>query len=1351
MEISKSVEYHLKNLLSLVVDEVDVPQEVTDIILSQFLRVDSRKSREHTAKSRKSEIQDKTQSTLLLKDYPPAYNIAKSICTTCQEKMTAQITHYFNAVIVDAGVATEAAGSAADKKAPVGEDEEDETLSDLRKAHRLLRELWRACPDALINVIPQVEAELQADSVDLRKLATETLGDIAAGIGTAGLPPSKGLDPTAYPLPSVDTPAPVEAHANPLLTPASPKPFAAVHRTPYQNFLGRRNDRSPHVREAWADAASRIILTRAGGIGMSDDEQSELLAGFTQALRDQDERVRAAAIRALDRFTYHSAVIGLGADGGLAKPDTVFSALSERFTDRKLHVREGAITFAARLWGAASRDIEQGNETISTTVGGLVSRLFGSYYTNDRHIHGMLDKVLYEYLLPISFPPLKSNTSGRRKTKDADGTSQDSGGNPDAVRGRRILTLVRSMDERARKVFIGMQGRQTQMKKGVDVFLKACEVYNGGVVDEESDETKVKARLATYIDNLVKSFPEASKMSMDLWKIANQHDRRNYQLIRFTIGAEYDYKTMSKAVKELNKRIREGQSLSVLDSVMALLYRVALITYNRSHVPTIMEIARTDDLGLGHAAQEILREISSKAPEVLKSHIQALCSELEESVPSATTFEEPGAADTLKACAQYARKYPHEVPQERKFLTAMTSFALYSKSPRAAKHAVSIALTVAERKEMYAKEILSKALKDCRPGSPNFLSRLAAIGQVCKLVPAVANAEDAAIFKLTVGEILHQNRSPSKKRDEDAWDALADEETQSKELALKVVVNRCRALDDKENPEEFTRQSKPVFELLMMLITQQGEISTSEDTPPAQRNRLRLAAAKLILKLCSKKTKFEQMITPERFNEMALIVVNPPYDVRAGFVNQIKKYLGPDKLNHRWFTILFLLAFEPGHELRDTTMTWLRSRGQNFATQQSEAKLGDKRLHSNVIEHIFARLISVMAHHPDYPVDDATFGDDLLDFSRYLVFYMFSVANEENLSLIFHVAQRIKQMRDNISGDDAHSEHLWVLSDLAQAVIRNYADLMPGHSKGANLLQTWPGTATMPRSLFKPMSNHEQAQQVVEKNYLPEDTALGLEKFMKTVIKDLKGTATKRTAQANDKKRKSGSVDPEDADEKPKKKKKKKSSLPIRRTPKAQTEKKRKSSPALGDDELPSRKSTRVSNAISYAEADSDADDAEMQAINASAEYKNGRRAAQSKNTRPAEEEVREEIENINPDSDDEMAEADDGAEEVHVHEDDVSQVADSDEDDDEREPTPSPLKERDNTPGPVSSEQKRTKAKAKAPAQPKAKAASSTKSTPATSRTKAAPRSSLAKKATVTTPEAGSTRSTRATRRSRG
>ncbi|KIX08027.1 uncharacterized protein Z518_02682 [Rhinocladiella mackenziei CBS 650.93] len=1336
VEVSKSVEYHLKNLLAAVVDEVTLPQEVTDIIISQFMRVDARNVREQSAKSKKRDALDNKQGTLLLKDYPPAYNMAKSLCTTCPEKMTAHITQYFGTVIVDATATTSANSFSKPSHRRISDlddsdDDEQEGIADLRKAHRLLRELWRACPDVLLNVIPQIEAEFSADSPSLRQLATETIGDIMAGIGIARLPPSAPLDPAAYPLPSIEQSEAPQQTTNSLVTPASPKPFATVHAAAYQTFLGRRNDRSPAVREAWAVAASRILLTAAGGIGLNDQELQELLSGFAQMLRDPEEHVRLTAVHSINNFSYLAIINTLGADGGLAKPGTVLSTLMDRVTDRKHSVREEAIELLARIWGVASRDIEEGVEIVKEVVGDIPNRLFRAFYTNDAHVHAALDKALYESLLPLAFPPLKvqiSRTdSQKQRAKDKDENSPEGPvSDPDAIRARRILTLVQSLDPKSRPVFFNLQNRQVQLSKAMTIFLRTCEDFNGGVVDDSASETTIKDRLTRFIDTISKPFPDPTGVAAELWKFAKQHNRRWYQLIRFAMGAEHDYRTVTKAIKELTKRIREGPAnlQSLLDTILSILYRCALITYNRSHVPTIMEISRTDEGGLGDVAHEVLKEISARNPEILKSHIQALCSEIEESAPSGLRGEEVGAAESLKACAGFTRKYPSEVPKDRKFLNALTQFALFSRSPRAAKHAVSIVMMAAEKKEMYAKDVLSKALKHCQPDSPNFLARLSAISQVCLLAPTVASMEAGAIQQLAVADILQKNRTPGSKADPNAWSDIPDDETISKELALKILVNRCRSQDEKLDAADFEQSAKDAIGHLSSLIENDGEITPSKDTPAAQKNRLRLTAVHFVLKLCCHKRKCEDAITPSVFTSIAMIMINPPNPVRSGFVNYLKKYLGQNRLAHRWFTALFLLAYEPDIELRTSTITWIRARAQFYARQQLQAKSADKRLHQNVLESIFARLLSLLAHHPDYPSPEShDFDGELLDFSKYVVFYLFTVATDDNLSLIFHIAQRVKGARDGISNSDDASKRLYVLSDLSQAVIRNYADLMPAHAKGVNLLQTWPGHVTLPRSLFKALPSHEAAQEIAEKNYLPEDVASGLEKLVRTYVRSLKnaGQPAKKST-VGDKKRKSDAVgrdDDGDGEERKKSiKKPRKASLAIRKTPKPKRKSSEPSSPTM-----PSRKSARVSNAVSYAEADSDADDAEMEEVDrlASTPPSYRKKKAQVKDGEAQREDEDETVHD--PDEEVEGRTQENGGEEeeeeVHVHEDEDAADEGEDINMTEEEKSSPPLREKRNARGESKGREKGKKATPTKKTTPEKKPEQSTRTTRRTRSTK--------------------------------
>lgn len=183
-----------------------------------------------------------------------------------------------------------------------------------------------------------------------------------------------------------------------------------------------------------------------------------------------------------------------------------------------------------------------------------------------------------------------------------------------------------------------------------------------------------------------------------------------------------------------------------------------------------------------------------------------------------------------------------------------------------------------------------------------------------------------------------------------------------------------------------------------------------------------------------------------------------------------------------------------------------------------------------VMESLFSRLLSLLAYHPDYPpadLDEATKLADLTDFARYILFYLSAVANERNLSLIFHVAQRVKQTRDGITKSDEISTRLHTLSDLAQATIRQFADIYSqqhkfgGGSGGTNILQTYPGKMGVSSSLFAAMGSHKEAQEVAEKIFLPEEIDDILDRLVRSAMKPSRGSgsqghAKKRKPEAQD-------------------------------------------------------------------------------------------------------------------------------------------------------------------------------------------------------------------------------------------
>ncbi|EED12863.1 sister chromatid cohesion and DNA repair protein (BimD), putative [Talaromyces stipitatus ATCC 10500] len=1202
-QVAKNVEYDMTRLLVTVIDESPtLAPEVVDILITQFLRVEPRVFEQSGKKGKKVEI-DPSQDTLLLKEYPPAYDMAKAICHACPEKMTSYISQYFNNVIIDASAPSHTLNGSkqsSNRRHSLDEsDDETEDIKELGKAHRLIRELWRACPDVLQNVIPQLEAELSAESISLRLLATETIGDLAAGIGLSGPPPPPPMDPAQYPPVTLIGYPETVPQPNVLQKPLAPKPFAQVHSSAYESFLSRRQDKSASVRSAWTTAIGRIIRTSAGGSGLSESDEKSLVKSLANMLRDADEKVRLAGVEAIGSMGFTDIVNKLGVGGGLGSADSIFAILAERVKDRKPAVRDRAMRVFARIWAVAMGEIEDGNEQVLSLLKDAPSKIYDAFYTNDPEIQALIDRVQFEYLLPLGYPSSKSKQS---KGKEAEGTM-------DRVRVQRILTLVKSLDEKSKKVFFAFQNRQLNLRTALNVYLQACEEYNGGVI--EKDEERIKAQLGRVIDLVAKSLPDHSRVFSDLWKFAKMHDRRNYQLIRFAMAAQSDYRTVTKAIKELAKRIQSGSTPSLLDTLTPLLYRSSSLVFNRSHIPAIMEFSRTDDKGLAVPAHEILKEISSRNPEVLEAQVQEMCKDLEEQAPSAKSPDDSGSEETLKACSGFARKLPEKLPKERKFLQALNAYALYSSSPRGAKRAVSIIMAIADKKEMYAKDLVQKCVKDCEYGSKYFLTRLATLAQLNLLAPKEVDAESSKIISIAVDKILLINRS--KQPDSGyTWSEELDEETKAKQWALRIIVNRLRGKDGTDE-DDFQKLAEPVYSILNKLVAGEGEISKKKDTPDTQKPRLRLDAAKLLIKLSASQGPCDQLLLPKDFNSLALVVQDRLLPVRSGFINALRKRLSQKSfLGVRWYTLPCLLAFEPSVTLKDSTLTWLRSRATLFSRQMQASSKGKE--HQPVMESMFARLLSLLAYHPDYPPaseDPETRMAELADFSRYILFYLSAVANENNISLIFHVAQRVKQTRDGITKSDEITERLHTLSDLAQATIRRFAEIyaqqnrIGGATGGASILQTYPGKLRLPSSLFAAMSSHKEAQEVADKSFLPEDIEDSLDIIVRSWMRPRKST---QAANAS-KKRKSEHADT-NGDGEAKKARRKSSTAPRRASTSANTKLFRKKK--TGEDEWGSdfdgdekdlaaerRRSGRgVSKKVSYADRDSDEDDQEMEEVN---------------------------------------------------------------------------------------------------------------------------------------------------------
>ena len=214
--------------------------------------------------------------------------------------------------------------------------------------------------------------------------------------------------------------------------------------------------------------------------------------------------------------------------------------------------------------------------------------------------------------------------------------------------------------------------------------------------------------------------------------------------------------------------------------------------------------------------------------------------------------------------------------------------------------------------------------------------------------------------------------------------------------------------------------------------------------------------------------------------------------------------------------------------------------------------------------------MSLLPHHQDFTTDP----EHLEDFVEYIMFYLKNVATESNLPMIYHLSQRLKMVEDGI--DPEKSENLYILSDIAEAVIRYYKDL-----------QGWPlqvisSKAGLPSGLFSKLPSHSVAQEIAEKRYIPEELADELEDLVKNSMKTKKRKSDGTTSSQASKKPKPSTTEA-----------KEKKQLPVRKAPKPVKTPKKKADDAIPSSER--RKSTRAANKTNYAEHDDSEDDEELE------------------------------------------------------------------------------------------------------------------------------------------------------------
>ncbi|KZV76642.1 hypothetical protein PENSPDRAFT_598127 [Peniophora sp. CONT] len=1039
--LPKKVEIYFADILIALVEEcATVPPEALEVLMAQFM--DKNAGNEN-----------------------PAYRLAVTLAQETADKLQRHVCQYFTDTLLSPTLVP----PSSPRSSPAPNGHSDSDLAEAAKAHELVAKLHAAAPALLHNVIPQIELELGAGDAGLRAMATQALSTMYAA-----RPTSSGS--------------------------GSGSQLARQYPSTWTAWLGRRNDRAVPVRLA-------LVEGLKGALAGVPEKRAEIEEGMKSKLLDPDERVRKAVCRVVGGLEWEVVLRGISIE--------VLKAVAERGLDKRPAVRQAALDALGTLYAQAYAEIDAGVALATRQLAWIPDTILRLACATIES-RAAAEIVIARDILPL--PSLSSNSTsiskstsnqsqldesqntptqnGRDKGK---GKEKEKGGEVDEAGWTdRLLTTLRLLSQAGNEPGINLLLALTGVKgarPGIWArFLDACVAYNGGVTDSEKDESKNKVALDSALGKVAASLSEgleptaASKVTEDLRAFAKMNEGRLYKLLRTCMDTSSDLKAICRASAEFTKRV-ESANPALAPTLNALLRKSSLRIMNTSSIPTLLRrlspssslttsasqsqtqhsqtqaalgvsLSGSKDVALSNAksARMLLVLAAKHLPALFEGHVALLCRSLALSLDGDDDDEQDGEegeserAVVVQCLAAVCAHNPELLPTDKRTRERIRAAALGG-APRAAKFAARLVArgALGEGGSLEIVETIADALQDA--DETKLVAHIAVLAQLARLSPDAFEARSEDVIAFLVKRVLMVS---CEDEDESGPPPPA---LRARVLALKVCRARCLAHADSDAAQVL---AAPVLRMFVTLLRLGGALKEGEDDAPRARALMRAQAAVSLLHLACVPA-FREFVG-QHFVLLALTMQDPVYEVRHTFLHKLLSLLKTHKLPTHFHAITFLTAHDPEPEIQSTARAYVRYASRAYPPT----------LRLQALELPFARLLHLLAHHPDFGLTE----ESLPDIAKYIDIYIEAVSDRDNISLLYHIAGRLKGVRDAESV--GASENLYVLSELAGLVVRRWAK-----AKGW-VVSTYPKKVKLPADVFRPLPTPEAANEIMRRTYLPE-------------------------------------------------------------------------------------------------------------------------------------------------------------------------------------------------------------------------------------------------------------------------
>ncbi|OSD08806.1 hypothetical protein PYCCODRAFT_1380708 [Trametes coccinea BRFM310] len=996
-DLAKKIELFMADILIALIDECQsLPSEVLEIIMAQFMDKNARMDQ-------------------------PAYRLAVQVCNATADKLQRHVCQYFTDIIVDQA--------------------REERYEEVQTAHNLIQQLNRACPSLLHNVVPQLEEELRVEQLQLRIMATQTLGEMFA-------------DKHGYDL-------------------------VQKYQSTWAQWLSRRNDKNVTIRLAWVEAMKGIIVNLP-------EMRKEIEDALALKVLDPDEKVRAALCKLIGQLDYETALHHLSID--------VLERIAGRGLDKKHSVRVEAFRAIGRLYSLAYPEIENNDPAAIQHFAWIPGNILRAGSIS-REVKAIAEETLAEYILPLPSLPSSSSSKGAEIDEVAwtdrllltmrylDEVSVNTLYSFSNLKGSRPTLYEKFVT--ACVEYNG--GVIDEDEEAVTERLSAAVKATAAQFPEPhkaAEDLQAFAKLNEgRLYKLLKTCMDIQTDLKGLMKAQSEFLRRVEQSSAAIVP------TMSILLRRATLHIVNSSSIPTFIKRVQKGSEPSAVAYSQTQSQTL---GQTFSMFVGngnggssepegraqhaaYAAQLWLTYVSKHCPALYKAHIGEF---------SKAIADEKNARLVevcLHALASAAAWDAKLAPADKRTVERVMRFVMESNA-RHAKFAARLIARMRNADQLCEQMVASIADNLGKVDPETLVAHIAVLAQLALRAPEAFEQKSDVITAFLVKQVLKSSPSDHEETqmdtDED-WvdDALIPLELRAKILALKVCRNRCLAHAESETANEI---AKPVIRMFSTVLQHEGSFSADARDQPTTKSRLRLQAATSLLHLATVPQYSHDVAT--YFVAIALTIQDPVYQVRMTFLDKLVSLLSRNKLPVQYNIIPFLSVHDPEEDVKSKAKAYVI-----FALRAMPKALRLARF-----ECAFIRLLHLLAHHPDFKIEH----EFLPDIAKYIQFYLDLVASNENVSLLYHLALKAKTVRDAES--HVYSENLYACAELSQHLIKIHAK-----SHGWNL-ETYPGKVRLPGDILRPLPNAEAANEVLKTVYLPEEALTWLAEKQAKQVQDAK-------------------------------------------------------------------------------------------------------------------------------------------------------------------------------------------------------------------------------------------------------